>query len=168
MSPHKLPQTREQAERMIRDGVAALAALQERETSRHAARLIEPVGDGKVVRFDHRFAKDGKLYTYAAIRASNPRGARRWYITSADYLSGRGHQGLTSPATWVDLVEFAEPGTIRVAWEWDTIGELPNETTPRRTLPPTLDPLFAGLFHGRFRGHDHDDDHGIYDDRPRD
>jgi hypothetical protein len=113
MAPRRIPLTREQAERQIREATAALQALEERDGWRGRVRATEPRGSEAVVRFRHRFVRNGKLYTYAAIRAENLRGDRRWFITSADYLpSGRGHQGLTSPATWVDLVEFAEPGTI--------------------------------------------------------
>lgn len=107
----------------------------------------EPRSSGRVVRFAHRFG--GKTYSYAAIRADNYRGDRRWFITSNDGIAQGGHRGVVSPCTWVELVEFAIPDTIFVApltahWQPVAVPVLPgrNLDDPRASAgvdaPPDL------------------------------
>lgn len=108
-----------------------------RDSALRAARIAadEPA-NGRIVKFGHRFHVGGRVYTYAAIRADNPRGAHRWFVTGADYLpEGRGHRGLVSPATWPELVEFAIPHTILVAplnAHWQPVSNHPApQTSPK-------------------------------------
>jgi hypothetical protein len=99
-----------EAERALKDAVSR-EHLQKSYDVRVAA--TEPKSSGRVVRFSHSY--NGRNFTYAAIRADNWRGARRWFLTSADEIAGSGHRGIDSPATWVELVAFSIPGTIYVA-----------------------------------------------------
>lgn len=127
MSPKReRPPTIEEAARRLADAKMAYDAAVQRETTRDRIAGTEPVSHGRVVKFSHRF--DGKVYSYAAIRADNYRGARRWFITSNDGIAQGGHRGITSPATWVELVEFAIPGTVYVApltSHWKPVSNLP-------------------------------------------
>lgn len=88
--------------------------IRERALRSAAIRANEPA-NGRIVKFGHRFHVGGKVYTYTAIRADNPRGDRRWFISGSDDLQGAGHRGIVSPATWVELIEFAIPHTVMVA-----------------------------------------------------
>lgn len=98
-------------------------------------RSDEPANQ-RIVRFSHRFTPGGRVYTYAAIRADNPRGERRWFLTGADYLPMGGHRGIASPATWVEIVEFALPHTILVAplnAHWRPLDNRPAAETSSRS-----------------------------------
>lgn len=103
----------EQARRAIIKARKDLELALERETLAGRIAETEPKSNGRIVKFSHRFG--GKVYSYAAIRADNYRGARRWFITSNDGLPQSGHRGIVSPCTWTELVGFAIPHTIMVA-----------------------------------------------------
>lgn len=125
------------AEKELARAQAALERAIEHEQVTARIATVEPCSTGRVVRFGNRFDRDGKVYTYVAIRADHHRGDRRWFVSGNDALhnSSRGHQGLVSPCTWVELVQFAIPHTIEVAplrSHWKSISNLPVV----RNVPP--------------------------------
>lgn len=148
MSPKRdLPKTRKDAERMVRDGVAALAAIEEAESWQTLVMATEP-GNRKMVRFDGTFQPGGRTYSFVAIRADHYRGERRWFI-SQNFAIGR-VPTIPSPATWVEVVAFAMPGTIRLL---STVGNpIPTPNVPTGDAPlryGSIDghDLFADLFY---------------------
>ena len=155
MAPRRLPQTRAEAERQLREAAAVLAALDEKQEWTTRAQKTEPLRSGTVVRFEHRFVRNGQLYTYAAVRADNSRGLRRWFITGADYLPVKGHQGIASPATWAELVAFAERGSIQVAERWRN---LPAILDVSASDAPHVNPEILKAFFGTTDDPDFDDD----------
>lgn len=114
MSPKrdKVPSI-EQAARQLAEAKLAYDAAVLRESYEVRVAATEPKSSGRVVKFTHKY--DGRDFYYAAIRADHYRGARRWFLTSNDVIAQSGHRGVDSPCTWVELVAFATPDTIRVA-----------------------------------------------------
>lgn len=119
LSPAERQEVLDLAAQLVLDGPSQavwdrIRSIRDRAERSAAVRANEPA-NGRIVKFSHRFHVGGKVYTYTAIRADNPRGARRWFISGSDDLIGAGHRGIVSPATWVELVEFAIPHTVMVA-----------------------------------------------------
>jgi hypothetical protein len=136
MSPRR-PLSIDQAAALLADAKMAYDAAVLRESNQVKIAATEPA-NGRVVKFGHRFSPTGKTYSYAAIRADHYRGDRRWFITGNDHFAHSGHEGIPSPATWVELVEFAIPGTIYVAKmisAWQPVSNLPAAQASYRVNP---------------------------------
>jgi hypothetical protein len=150
LSPAERQEVLDLAAQLVLDGPSQsiwdrIIEIRERAERSAAIRANEPA-NGRIVKFGHRFHVGGKVYTYTAIRADNPRGDRRWFISGSDDLQGAGHRGIVSPATWVELIEFAIPHTVMVAplnAHWQFVGN----PAPRRAstrMERQIDDAFFG------------------------
>lgn len=160
MSPKRdRPLSIDQAARQLADAKIAYDRAVERESLASRIAATEPRSTGRVVRFSHRYGQDNKVYTYAAIRCDNFRGARRWFLTSNDGIAQGGHRGIASPATWVELVEFAIPGTVCVAplaahWHPVPVPATAGSNLPASRASSTVDAPFDQAVESAFFGPD--------------
>lgn len=155
MAPKRgLPRTRREAERQIRDGVAALAALEEAETYKARVMATEPP-NRSMVQFDGTYVEGGATYSFVAIRADHYRGTRRWFVSQNNIMNQRRPIVLPSPATWVDIVEFAVVESIYRLNRGNRVG-VPNVSVGDAPLRPGLYTMtteeMTALLGGQFPG----------------
>lgn len=126
----KNPISVEQAKRELAEAEARLARAQRAADRLGRIEATEPA-NRRIVRFSGTFQPGGQVYTFVAIRADHYRGVRRWFISQNSEMAHR-PVVIHSPATWVELVEFAVPGSVYVApleKGWKPVSNLPVSET---------------------------------------